>query len=1383
MTARVHIPVRLIVEPDALRGGALADLEARIGEELAKTWQLAQRELAADRFVGAPRLAATSFDWTGPGQHALEDVERRSVEQRLRKVLQEVAAVRSPATRPPRAWLVHPPLRFRARFDRFVELVRAYWHTGYALALAGRAGENYAGPVDAAAWVIDVVRAVPLPELLRELTRTRAAVLGAGPYLLFRSRAHAERLRALHPRRLARLPALDTDEPVYPPGVRQRDVLLTPGMRLIFAAAAEPAASTVPLVRFAARFSVAVRYMDLLAVNLPDPGLVAQKFGDIDRSAFLELYAGWSVTVRVLPFTVERPIDRDLLRAMASALASRDEPAVALFARLFRFASDSLDSLPTEIATRAIEWIGGDPARTAAPAAAREWQAGERGLFVVPVLTDMAERVRASSAVQQLRGEARELAHIVLELKDGFWSADRLDALRRFLLRWYSERPKLIMEVIFAELDRLGAFTALFAILLDDYAWHGWMLVTVIGNVTGTSFEHRPEVQLLIDRMNQIRREQRWQITWDPATSELVFVHSRRRVKAAGANNPDPGAGVIGEVSSYFTTTGAVSRPTKATIERLAEPTRRHLQQLMLDMLCKPGETRTREELIGQAVNAAAAELKLDPERDLERVKVTFSCRVIAIERRTEHGLDAVYVTLEPVQRFGDGGWENAGPIRPAVPLGQLDAELTSIHVEHEKAVLTVFFLAETLVAGGAYIIITGGWLGLVELVVAVSIREALYVWGTSAADRDPVGYLTQALFGVVDVLGFRVGARLGAQLAGRVITSRALAAASTRWILYATKGLAVSSVLGATQVVEKFADDLLHLTHCRRWSSPLEYLEEFGKGFVAGLLCEFVLAPVLSVAARIAIRALANRLGLGAKEAVDEIAKHVPADEVAGVMREGVDNLEGALVNTFKPEKSELVRQIVAALRKQVDEIVEHVRAVPEPKRVLPRLRAEWSARAVDELLAAAEVASKGEVKLGAAGKAALEHLARTTSTRDMNAILETVLRAPRLRAFLDTTPKLGEQLLGRAFRAGPDELELFLRQFGKFSPEDAAATLASLLRIPRLSVIELNLFGQLVERVPGELAAFLKVATVDELRALLRLAARNPLIARDAASELLRLGATRPQTFNEVVAALGERLQAGEPVGAAAIREAIIASERKAAEETVHVQGRLARKSVTPEKVSQSIEKDVRYGERKEELTKLTENKARVAADLEKARIEQERYEIMKHGDPAHGGERRPLAFTTWKQYEEFKDEFAKLVDKLADGRQISAQGQVIGSSTSFYSGNPDKPLGHYFDRRAPYKMGDVDVDLCAPELAKDMLASGAPAMNEKVLVGGERIIFKNEGPGGVYTRFSALEDFNDRWSSNLGREVAVKLRVDLELPPKPTAGPIEFFRKEAK
>jgi hypothetical protein len=125
-----------------------------------------------------------------------------------------------------------------------------------------------------------------------------------------------------------------------------------------------------------------------------------------------------------------------------------------------------------------------------------------------------------------------------------------------------------------------------------------------------------------------------------------------------------------------------------------------------------------------------------------------------------------------------------------------------------------------------------------------------------------------------------------------------------------------------------------------------------------------------------------------------------------------------------------------------------------------------------------------------------------------------------------------------------------------------------------------------------------------------------------------------------------------------------------------------------------------------------------------------------------------------------------------------------KIIGSSTSFYSGNPKKSLGHHWDRLGP-GAGDVDIELHSPELILHML-SEPTALNPDVLVGGEKVIFKNqlEHGTGFHKAFPTVRAFCKRWSTILGREVDVKLKADptpISEIARPADGPIEIFRKE--
>lgn len=95
----------------------------------------------------------------------------------------------------------------------------------------------------------------------------------------------------------------------------------------------------------------------------------------------------------------------------------------------------------------------------------------------------------------------------------------------------------------------------------------------------------------------------------------------------------------------------------------------------------------------------------------------------------------------------------------------------------------------------------------------------------------------------------------------------------------------------------------------------------------------------------------------------------------------------------------------------------------------------------------------------------------------------------------------------------------------------------------------------------------------------------------------------------------------------------------------------------------------------------------------------------------------------------------------------------------------------------------MGDVDIELNSPELVGHMLAKDS-VLNEKVIIGGEKVIFKNEVRvgAGFHSEYPQIASFCARWTEMLGREVDVKLKADLtpiDQIPTPTSGPIEIYR----
>ena len=72
-----------------------------------------------------------------------------------------------------------------------------------------------------------------------------------------------------------------------------------------------------------------------------------------------------------------------------------------------------------------------------------------------------------------------------------------------------------------------------------------------------------------------------------------------------------------------------------------------------------------------------------------------------------------------------------------------------------------------------------------------------------------------------------------------------------------------------------------------------------------------------------------------------------------------------------------------------------------------------------------------------------------RNTSRDEITKVVERVLRSERLRTFLERTPRVGAELLSRAFRGAPDELEAFLVRLEKLSSADANSVMGALARI----------------------------------------------------------------------------------------------------------------------------------------------------------------------------------------------------------------------------------------------------------------------------------------------------------------------------------------------
>ncbi|PIK13840.1 hypothetical protein [Halobacteriovorax sp. JY17] len=127
-----------------------------------------------------------------------------------------------------------------------------------------------------------------------------------------------------------------------------------------------------------------------------------------------------------------------------------------------------------------------------------------------------------------------------------------------------------------------------------------------------------------------------------------------------------------------------------------------------------------------------------------------------------------------------------------------------------------------------------------------------------------------------------------------------------------------------------------------------------------------------------------------------------------------------------------------------------------------------------------------------------------------------------------------------------------------------------------------------------------------------------------------------------------------------------------------------------------------------------------------------------------------RVPLGFTE-SSFEQAKDELALALksEKIESGNVI-----IDGTSTTFYSNNPNKRSGKHFNVKGLVK-SDIDFKIYSPALAVSMRESN---YNWK----GYESYFKSRW---MESEFEAIKEFNRKWSKILGRKVTV-IGVDKEI-----------------
>jgi hypothetical protein len=117
-------------------------------------------------------------------------------------------------------------------------------------------------------------------------------------------------------------------------------------------------------------------------------------------------------------------------------------------------------------------------------------------------------------------------------------------------------------------------------------------------------------------------------------------------------------------------------------------------------------------------------------------------------------------------------------------------------------------------------------------------------------------------------------------------------------------------------------------------------------------------------------------------------------------------------------------------------------------------------------------------------------------------------------------------------------------------------------------------------------------------------------------------------------------------------------------------------------------------------------------------------------------------PLGFKNEEQFATFKTELNQVMSKSGlDDAEVGLK----GTSTTFYSENPGKPVGHHWDAD-PVKKGDYDLNIDSEKMVQKFQGSSI-SPSEKYG------IFRTRD---VTETYPELRNFSQKWSKILGRDV---------------------------
>ncbi len=688
------------------------------------------------------------------------------------------------------------------------------------------------------------------------------------------------------------------------------------------------------------------------------------------------------------------------------------------------------------------------PKAIAGPGADGTWPAGAAGVSVgVRFDDDLGKQAWRNLKAAVIAARADEVKRM-LGLSDSFFGNDRSQAIDAFI-DGLARLNITLFELLLDELERRGLLSP----LLEAVRTLPGLFETIrkrefLRLASQTRYANDPRVAALARTIERAAASGK-RFHYDYEKKEIwIDGDPQQKVRAAGSSADDK-AGVVAEVDAFWSESSRIYTFGPELLERLSKPTRKKVTDMLARVVCGSGETLTREQMIRKAMEEAVKELPKPPEeKDLVKVTLQQSIRILSFEPRVVAGVTETYVTFQEVRRIGNEPWEPVGADRELEAYA-FEQRLEVYRAKRMVSLLETLVLAEAVV-GGAFLVIEVAAVSLGTLLVFVALRVVIFRFTTEKEDRTLDGYLAAALQGEVDAVGFKLASGaakgLAQAFAGQMLKRKLIGEVGTKWITYLLRGGVTAFGVGGSEVMNLFAEDLFSWGKCQNFHDPAAYWNHFKSGFLMGLVMEFVAIPLLAPP----LRALLGRAGNALEAARALRASRKALAELEVPLLKGSEEFEAALERTIN--RPEIVAPLVRSFRSRVAD-------------VLKTLAREYESRAYASLLDlyGPELSSEGarglRRLLGSASEQQIDSLLQKMLARKIpptslfhalggldEKVLDALVKAgqlerlagsPRVLAWLTRSPAAASKALGGRFASAVERLETYLGKLEDLTPD----------------------------------------------------------------------------------------------------------------------------------------------------------------------------------------------------------------------------------------------------------------------------------------------------------------------------------------------------------